>query len=447
MRACIGRGLAGWLWCLMAASAHAGTFEDVLSATYTNNPAIKAERQKLQATDESLSQATSGFRPSITGNYDRGRQRTSFGSAGFTYGDSENGQVRFNQPLFRGGGTLASLNAARQQVKAGQYTLESVQQRVLLQAITSYLDVVQGSAILQLAKDNLALHVKQVESAQARFKVGEVTRTDVAQSQSRQLDAQSQVSNAEGQLLNAISAFERVVGYRPEGTLGLPAKLPQLPASLSEALEMGRNANPQLLGAIHSAKSAKFAVGTSEASLLPTVSLVGELSRQQGAGVQGLSRFDQDALTVQVAVPLYQSGAEWSRVREASAQARQRDQESMDTRLVIDQNITQSWNDLETAVALITTRDAQIRAAETALDGVTQEQQFGTRTVLDVLDAQQELFNARTNLVRAQRDRIVAAYNLAQTLGQLTPANLGLSVATYDAATHAHDVEWKPAGF
>ena len=431
----------------LASQAEAGSFEDILSATYTNNPSIKAARQELEATDESLAQAASGFRPTLGGNYNRGQQRTSFGNADFSYGKSETGQVRFSQPLFRGGGTLASLKAARQEVKAGQYALESTQQRVLLQAATAYMDVVANSAILQLARENLALHDKQVDSAHERFKVGEVTRTDVSQSETRQLDARSAVNSAEGQLLNAIATFERVVGFRPEGTLTVPEKLPELPVSLSEALIMGRHANPQLLEAIHAAKSAKFAVGTSEASLLPTVSLVGELSRQQGAGVQGNSRFDQDALTVQFAVPLYQGGAEWSRVREASAVARQRDQQSMDMRLVIDQSVTQSWNDLETALSQITTRDAQVKAAQTALDGVTQEQQFGARTVLDVLDAQQELFAARTNLVRAQRDRIVAAYNLSVTLGQMTPANLGLSVAAYDAKTHADEVEWQPFGF
>lgn len=429
------------------ATAMAGTFEDVLSATYADNPTIRAARQQLEATDETLAQATSGFRPSISGNYNRGQQRTSFGDANFSYGQSETGQVRFTQPLFRGGATFASLKAARQQVKAGQYALESTQQRVLLDAATAYMDVVANSAVLQLARENLELHDQQLTSAQARFKVGEVTRTDVSQSESRQLDARSAVNSAEGQLLNAIASFERVVGFRPEGTLGVPEKLPELPVNLSEALIMGRHANPQLLEAIHTAKSAKFAVGTSEASLLPTVSLVGELSRQQGAGVQGNSRFDQDALTVQFAVPLYQAGAEWSRVREASAVARQRDQQSLDMRRVIDQSVTQSWNDLETAIALIGTRDAQVKVAQTALGGVTQEQQFGARTVLDVLDAQQELFNARTNLVRAQRDRIIAAYNLSVTLGQLTPANLGLSVAAYDAKAHADDVEWQPFGF
>jgi TolC family type I secretion outer membrane protein len=412
-----------------------------------NNPKIKSQREELQSIDESVAQAVSGFRPSASAQYNTGRQRTDFNHAGWEYGNTHTKQLSVSQPIFRGGGTYSSWKAARQRVKAGQQQLSAIEQQVLLQAVTAYMDVVANSALLQIARNNHDVLKTQLQSANDRFKVGEVTNTDVAQSRSRVSEAQTSIINAEGQLLGSMATFERVVGFKPEGTLAPPEKLPPLPASLAEALDVGRKENPQLLGALHAAKGAKYDVRTNEAVLLPSVNLVGAMSRQDGAGVSGQDKFDQDSLSLQFAIPLYQSGAEWSRVREARAVARQRDQESMDTRLAIDQSITQSWEELETAINIIGTRDEQIKSAEAALEGVKKEQEYGARTVLDVLDAQQEVFVARTNLVRAQRDRIVAAYNLAFSLGQMTPSKLNLRVAQYDPEEHAKDVEWQPIGF
>ncbi len=427
--------------------AAASSFEDALGAAYENNPHIKAQRQQLESTDEGVAQALSGFRPTIGAEYDKGRQRTDFGGVGWSYGNAETKQLNVTQPLFRGGGTWSSYKSAEQRVRAGQFTLSAVEQDVMLQAITAYMDVVANCAILELARNNQDVLAKQLEAANTRFQVGEVTRTDVAQSEARLSDAKSSVIAAEGQVKSSLATFTRVIGYRPEGTLTVPDKLPELPASLDEALERGRTMNPQLLAAIHTAKSSSYDVRTNEATLLPQVSLVGTMERQEGAGSNGGSNFDQDRLMLQVSVPLYQSGAEYSRVREASAIARQRDHESIDTRMATDQSISQSWEQLETSISTITAREDQIKAAQVALEGVRQEQEYGSRTVLDVLDAEQELFTARTNLVRAQRDRIVDAYSLAFNLGQLTPTNLGLNVEQYDPTVHADHVKWKPIGF
>jgi outer membrane protein len=432
---------------LTAGAAAASSFEDALEATYTTNPRILAQRQQLESTDENVAQALSGFRPTIGAQYDVGRQRTAFGGADWTYGLGATKALTVSQPLFSGGGTWSSYKSARQRVEAGQYTLSAVEQDALMQAVTAYMDVIADSAILDIARSNVQVLEDQLKSSNTRFAVGEATRTDVAQSESRLSDAKSSVIAAEGQLTNAIAAFTRVAGYMPEGTLTVPDKLPELPASLDEALERARAANPQLLAALHAAKASSYDVRTNEAVLLPTVSLVGSLTRQQGAGADGLSNFDQDKVGLEMNIPLYQSGAEYSRVREAEAINRQRDHQSIDTRMQTDQTVTQNWQQLQTAIATITSREDQIKAAQVALDGVRQEQQYGTRTIRDILDAQLELFNARTSLVHAQRDRIVDAYALALSLGQLTPENLGLKVAEYDPTVHADDVKWKAIGF
>ena len=430
-----------------ALSAHASSFEDALKAAYDANPQIKAERERQQATDEGVAQAVSGYRPSIGASYGAARQRTSFGGAPDSDSDAITKGLRVEQPLFKGGATWSSYHSARQRQKSGLYTLSALEQRVLLDAVTAYMDVVADSAILDLSKKNENVLKEQLKATQTRFKVGEVTRTDVAQSEARLSDARSSVIASEGQLMSAMATFEHVIGNRPQGTLTVPEALPELPATLEEALAKGRAQNPELIAAVHEAKASRYDVRTNEAALLPKASLVGTLSRQTGVGTTGSGTLDQDNIGVEVTIPLYQSGSEWSRIREASAVARQRDQETIDRRLTVEQTITQRWETLSSAIATITARNEQIKAAELALDGVKQEQQYGSRTVLDVLDAERELFNARTNLVQAQRDRMVAAYGMAHALGQLTPKNLNLDVAAYDPEANGRAVRWQPLGW
>lgn len=432
---------------LAALPAHASDFTDALEAAYAHNPRIAAERARQEATDEGVAQALSNTRPNVNANYQVGKQRTAVNDGNDTNTTYRNEELSLTQPLFRGGGTWASYHSAKQRVLAGQYRLSSLEQQVLLDAITAYMDVVQANAILDLAKNNQEVLEKQLKASQERFKVGEVTRTDVAQSEARLSGAKSEVISAQGQLTAANAAFERVVGHKPERVLGMPDMMPDLPTTIADALHQSHDLNPDYLSSLHAAKSAKYDIDTNKATLLPQVSLIGSMSRQYGMGVPGKSQFSQDRVGINVAIPLYQSGAEYSRVREAKSIARQRSQQSIDIEQTVDQQVTQSWEQLETAIASIEMREAQVKADETSLEGVRQEQQYGSRTILDVLNAQEEVFAAKTNLVRAQRDRVVAAYNLAFNLGKLTPQSLNLKVDSYDPQEHYDSVKWQPIGF
>lgn len=440
--------LAGVSLLAFATPAMADSFTDALVATYKGNPSIKAERDRQRATDEEVAQALSGFRPNAAASYAKGRQRVANAGSDWNYGDTETKNLTVRQPLFRGGGTFSSYNSAKQRVRAGQQQLSGVEQQVLQDAVTAYMDVVAATSILELSRNNEDVLAQQLKASNERFEVGEVTRTDVAQSEARLSVARSQVISAEGRLISAIAAFERVIGYKPEGLLEQPSEFPEIPATLEEALAQARAENTDLLAAVHLAKSSNYDVWTNKSALLPSVDLVGSVNRQKGVGFLGAnSEFDQDSVGVEVSIPLYQSGAEYSRVREAKNIARQRKYEAQDTRLIIEQGVTSAWEQLETAIATIRTREEQIAAAEVALEGVRQEQEYGARTVLDVLDAEQELFNARTNLVQAQRDRVVAAFNLQRTLGRLTPTALDLPVEQYDPEEHYDDTKWLPIGF
>ena len=427
--------------------AQASSFTDALESAYEHNPRITAERARLEQTDEGVSQALSNLRPNVSANYAVGKQRTTINNGNDNNNIYQNQGLNVSEPLFRGGATWSSYNAAKQRVQAGQFRLSGVEQQVFLDAITAYTDVVTASSILDLSRNNRDVLQKQLSASRDRFKVGEVTRTDVSQSEARLSNAKAQVVSAEGQVISAIAAFERVVGYKPEKVLTLPDQLPELPAKLSEALEHARATNPQLLSAVHTAKSAKYDIDTNIATLLPQVALVGSMNRQYGIGQPGESQFAQDRIGVNVTIPLYQSGAEYSRVREAKSAARERQHQEMDTQQSVDESVTQAWEQLETALATIRDRQDQIKAAEVSLEGVREEQQAGSRTVLDVLDAEQELFVAKTQLVQAQRNRVIAAYTLSLNLGQLTPQALNLKSPIYDPNEHYDDVKWQPIGF
>jgi outer membrane protein len=431
---------------LLPAAAQADTFADALRATYENNPQIKAQRQSLQAVDELVSQANAGFLPTANGTWDYGRERSDFAGAGWNYNNANTKQIRVEQPLFKGGSTIARVNSARQRVKAGQEQLDAVEQNVLLDAIAAYMDVVQSQAILELSRNNQDVLARQLTATQQRFEAGDVTRTDLAQSEARLSAAKAAVISAQGQLTAAQATYIRVIGYTPTTALDVPQAYPPIPANLKEALLIAKNSNPGLLSAIHAQKSASYDISANEGALLPQISLVGSASRSDSAGVNGNAQFNQDSLLLNMRIPLYQGGAEYSRVREAKARERQRRDETTNNKVTVEESTTQAWQELETSIATITSREDQIRASQIALDGVRKEQEYGARTVLDVLDAEQELFSARTNLVRAQRDRIVAVYKLLNTLGRLTPENLHVGTS-YDPKLNYDDVKWQIIGF
>lgn len=258
---------------LSTSLAHASSFTDALESTYKNNPNIKAERERQEATDEGVARAVSNFRPTIGLGYEKGARNTKIGGVEDD-GDYTNKTANLTQPLFRGGSTIADYNAAKQRVRAGEYQLSGVEQRYMLEAITNYMDVVANSSILELSRNNEGVLDKQLKASKDRFSVGEVTRTDVAQSEARLSNAKTQVISAEGQLISSIAAFNRVIGYKPEGTLTVPDTFPALPANLDEALATARTANPQLLASIHSAKSADYDVNSDFGTILPQVALV-----------------------------------------------------------------------------------------------------------------------------------------------------------------------------
>lgn len=425
---------------------HAGAFEDALVATYKNNPQLNLQRQALEKADETVNQAVSGWRPNVAAQYERGRHRNDFGNTDWTYGTAETQSLTVSQPVFNGGETVFATRSAKANVKAGRADLKSAEQDILLQAITEYMNVVRDQSVIELNKGNVDVLEKQLQASKSRFSVGEVTRTDVAQSEARLSRAKTDLIQSKGALESSRASFERVIGYKPE-KISSPENFPAIPATLDEALAIADKNNPDVVAAEGRQTAAKNDVNVAKSSLLPDVSLVGSMSRQKGAGVRGTDDYDSDSAIMRVSLPLYQSGAEYSRVRTAKITASQRAVDLNDKRNAARESVTKAWENLQASIASIKSNEDAIKAAEVALSGVRQEQLYGSRTVLDVLDAEQELFVAKVDLVRSQRDRIVNFYTLLSTIGQLTVSDLKIDTAVYNAEKHYDDVKYKVIGF
>lgn len=423
---------------LMSHGASAQSIEETLAAAYRTNPLLQAERARQRATDETIAQALSNWRPSVTVSSDIGRARdwsSTTDTIRKTVTETErlrspatvSGVVR--QPLYRGGRTVAETSRAENNIQRGRALLQGVEQQVLLDAATAYLNLLRDTAVLELNINNEQVLTKQLAATRDRFQVGEVTRTDVAQAEARIARARADRIQAEGNLTSTRANYRRVVGEAP-GKIQ-PARLPpNLPASESNAVQR-ISENPAVLAAVFNEKAARDNVDVIAGELLPTVNLQGTLSRAEETQTRGA---DRDSASVQLtfAVPLYQQGLVEARIREAKQTAGQRRIEMEDARRKATEDTTRSWEALNTARARMTAIQAQVRAAEIALEGVIQESRVGSRTVLDVLDAEQELLNAKVQLVQSQRDEVVAAYQLTSATGQLTALKLGLEVELYD---------------
>ncbi|MBS4047495.1 MAG: TolC family outer membrane protein [Alphaproteobacteria bacterium] len=421
--------------CIIAVQpASAQSLTEVFSAAYNNNPTLLAARAALRATDEGVPQALSGWRPTVSVTGERGWQDVEYTpeSASATSGTMNPNtlQLTVSQPLYRGGRTEAATDAAEAQILAGRQDLASTERRVLLDAVTAYMDVVQNQAVLDLTRNNEEVLRRQLEAVRERFRVGEITRTDVAQSESRLSRATADRISAEGALVSSRAVLARVIGEMPR-TLAAPPPLPQLPQSEEEAVGISFDENPDLQAARFREVAAKNDVRVASGALLPTVSLNASASKAD-ENTRNNFRQDTQRVGLQVTVPLYEGGSVYSQTRQRKQTHNQRRIQVEEQRRSVRQSVVQAWENLSTSRSNITARVSQVQAARIALEGVQQEAEVGSRTTLDVLDQEQEYLDARVAEVRARRDEYVAGFALLSAVGRLNARSLSLPVDYYD---------------
>ena len=424
-------------------------FVQAMAQVYANNPVIKAQRKALEAIDEGVNQAFSGMLPTANAEYDTGRARTAVAHQKWNYGNETDKGLTVTQDIFHGGETYSSFKAAKDRVKAGQAQLTSVEQQVLYNAVVAYTDVVEKQLVLDVNRNNVDVLTKQLDATSARFKVGDITRTDVAQAEARLAAARAGERQAQGDLESSRATYKRLIGAMPADKLELPPVPAGLPETLAQADEQALAAHPDLQASQHLEKAAQKDVDTRTGALLPDVALQGSMLRSNSpSSISGLnSQVDDDALMLNVSIPLYQGGGEYSRIREAQDIAQQAKFNSFDTRDAVIENVDRSWQDYQTAKAVIVSSEESLHAADVALEGITQENQSGLRTILDVLDTEQNDFTARLQLVQAQRAEKTQAYRLLAAIGRLTAKDLALPVTLHDPKEHYDNVKYQLMGW
>ncbi|QYU67338.1 TolC family outer membrane protein [Leptolyngbya sp. 15MV] len=354
-------------------------------------------------------------------------------------------QASVSQPLYRGGRTVASTRRAENQVLAQRARLFATEQQVLAETVNAYVAVIRDQEEVRLNTNNEQVLTRQLQATNERFRVGEITRTDVAQAESRLAGARAQRADAEGRLQSSRATFARLVGQAPQ-RLTPPQPLRAPVANARAAGEMAAQNNPNVVAALFDEAAARDFIDVQFAALLPTVSLNAAATRNDNQATDGL-RQNTNAVTANLTVPLYQGGAEHSAVRQARQSAQQARQVVEDQRRAATQQATQAFETLMAARAQVESVRAQIRAAEIALDGVQREAIVGSRTTLDVLNAEQELLNARVSLVRALANVITASHNVASAVGRLTARDLNLPVQLYDMEAYYREVRNRWAGW
>ena len=421
----------------LPASAETFTLNEALGVTYETNPQLEAARAGLRATDENVATANSNFRPSVSVGASYGYEKIPPFLGGSPTSTPLSGQLSLNQTVFNYS-DIAQISKAKSQVKAGRAQLVSTEESVLLAAVTAYMNVVRDEATVNLRQNNVAVLQKQRDATQEQFKVGELTRTDVAQSQARLAGAQADLINAEGLLAISRANFEHQIG-RPAETLETEPALPVLPKEQQAAIDMALKLNPDLLAARQNVKAADHQVDVALGALMPNVTVNGAYQYAQNNPSYG--PFTIHALTVlgNLNVPIYQGGAEDAAVRQAKELRSQAQMSAADTERQVLYTTRAAWQAYTSIMATITSNQAQVDANKVAYQGVKLEQQVGARTILDVLNAEQELLNSQVNLVSSKRDAAVAAYQLLSAIGTLTARGLALNVRAYDPLEHYDD--------
>jgi outer membrane protein len=439
---------------MAGAGAAADTLEWALVQAYQNNPSLNAQRASLRSTDENVPQALSGYRPKISvianGGYDYSSTLThtvnqavfpnTVSYTNFAEPYQQRGvAATAAQTLYNGNQTANRVRQAESQVMGARQTLRVTEQQVLLDAATSYMNLLRDQAILELNRRNVEVLTEQLKQTRDRFNVGEVTRTDVAQAESRLAAGRSQLLNSQSNYITSVANYRRVIGVDP-GRLAPGTPVDRLsPNNLDRAIVDGQQQSPSVMAAMYGVDVAELAVKVSEGALYPNFAVVASASRNWDSTSQ-VNKQTLASIVGTLTVPLYQGGSEYSAIRQSKENLGQQ-------RLGLDVNrdqaratVTQSWGQLDAAKAEIESTTAQVNAAEIALNGVREEARVGQRTTLDVLNAQQELVNARVALVTAQHDRVVASYTLLAAVGGLSMPRLGLNVIIYDPQVHYQQV-------
>ena len=414
---------------LAAGTASADTLREALLSTYETNPTITAQRESLKATDATVAIARAAGRPqlSATAGVNRDLSRSGILETN-AHGPTLSVGADVSMPLFSGGRVSNSVKAAKTRVEAGRALLRGTEGDVFTQAVAAYMDVIRDRAIVELNHNNVRVLETNLQATQDRFEIGDVTRTDVAQSQARLELGRANLAISEGNEATSEQEYRRVIGHEP-GDLAPPPPLPPLPKTPEQAVQIALANNPDIVAASRQAQAAGYDVNVARALRLPTLSAVGSGTyvNEIGGQLGNLpSTGGQTSVGLNATVPIYQGGGAGARIREAQAIEGQTLEQAVGTERSVVAQTRSAFAAYQATQEAISSQETAVKANELALEGARAERSVGTRTVLDVLNAEQELLNSQVSLVTARRDAYVAGFQLLNAMGQAEARDLGL---------------------
>jgi outer membrane protein len=418
-----------------------------LGSAYINNPDLNSARAQLRAIDENVPKALAGYRPQIALSGDLSAKTTRHNlSTDWSKGSMPRGvTLSVEQPIFLGFRTTNSVKQAQSSVKAAREQLKVVESNVLLDAVTAFMDVIRAQVVVNITAQNIEFLREQLRAAEDRLNVGEGTRTDVAQTNARLQEGISDYAQAVADLNQAIATYIQVIGHRPESLGGYNGIERLLPRTMDEGLAVALSEHPSIVSALYNVDIASYNVRIAEGAVLPTASVTGSVTHREDETIGGT--WNEDArITGRLSVPIYQGGEAAANVRQFKETLGQRRIDLDSARAQVRQAFVSAWGQLDAARAQVTAAEAQVSAQQLVLTGVIEERRVGQRTTLDVLNAQQDLLDARVTLVNAQYARVVGAYSLLSAYGSLDAETLALAVDIYDPAEHYYAVRDKWGG-
>lgn len=418
---------------------------ETLENAYMRNAELDAARASLRVTDENVAQALSGWRPSssIAITQTQSWNRNANGKRPNAQGHDTNGAVSASQNIFAGGSTYANTESAKNAVYAGRFALKNKEQETLLGAVSAHLGVTTAREILAFRKASEDFLKKTWEQTQARFEVGELTRTEVAAAEGSYLGAVAERISAEGNLQTAFATYSKTVGMPAKNLAKAKADV-DLPESLKEVTEHAEANNPAMGQALHNREAAEYEVNAQIGTLLPSVDVEASIGRNRQGGKNKNINPDPSyqtnaSFTTTVSVPIYDRGSNRSKIRQAHQTVAQRKVELVAARRDTIESATKAWEDLVSARDSVKSLKAQVKAQELAVEGVNEESKVGTKTVLDVLEQEQRLIEAQVKLVQAEQSEAVASYQVMAAIGHLTARDLELDVTYYDPEEYYDD--------
>jgi len=420
---------------LTAPVAGAETLQEALAKAYRTNPALTAARAGQRALDENVPLAKADGRPSagVTGVYTEQlhRQAGPFGQN--TPKRNVSGQASLDVPIYLGGTVRNAIRAAKEQVKAGQNDLRATEASIFAAVVAAYLDVIRDSAVVTYNRQNVASLETNLQASSDRFEVGDLTRTDVAQSESRLGLARASLHAAEAQLITSKENYIALVGNAP-ADLQPPPPLPGLPASPETAVAVALKDNPDILAAQHTREAAHHQVNAAKGQIAPRLSafadagyldyLNSEKNLSTAFAPPGSTK--SAAAGLQLTIPIYQGGQPGALTRQATARESQAMEQVIGTERDVIAQTRSAYASWQASLQAIESTKRAVQAGELSLEGVRAENSAGTRTILDILDSQRDLLNAQVEYVAAQRNAYVAGFSLLAAMGHAEARDLGL---------------------